>query len=51
VARGFGIAVGFSLIGAIFVLFLGHLARLNLPIIGEFLADLARIIQLELAGP
>lgn len=51
VARGFGAAVGFTLIGALLVLFLGHLARLNLPVIGEFIADLARIVQFELAGP
>ena len=48
-ARGFGIAVGFTLIGALLALFLGHLARLNLPVIGEFIADLARIVQVELA--
>lgn len=51
VARGFGIAVGFTMIGAVFVLFLGHLARLNLPVIGEFIADVARIVQFELRGP
>lgn len=48
VARGLGVAVGFSLMGAILVLLLGRLARLNLPIIGEFVADVARIVQLEL---
>lgn len=50
VARGFGIAVGFTVIGAVFLIILGHLARLNLPIIGEFIADIARIVQLELRG-
>lgn len=49
VARGFGIAVGFSVVGALFLILLGRIARLNLPIIGEFIADIARIVQLELA--
>ena len=47
-ARGFGIAVGFTLIGAVFLLFLARLATLNLPIIGEFVADVARVVQNEL---
>lgn len=48
VARGLGVAVGFSLMGAVLVILLGRLARLNLPVIGEFVADVARIVQLEL---
>ena len=50
VVRGFGIAVGFTVVGAIFILFLGYIARLNLPIIGEFIADIARIVQFEMRG-
>lgn len=51
VSRGLGVAVGFSLMGAVLILLLGRLARLNLPIIGEFIADVARIVQLELKVP
>ena len=51
IARGFGIAVGFTVIGAIFLLTLARLAALNLPIIGEFVADVARIVQNELHLP
>ncbi|NLN17883.1 MAG: hypothetical protein GX162_01215 [Firmicutes bacterium] len=47
-ARGFGMAVGFTVIGAVFLLSLARLATLNLPIIGEFVADVARIVQNEL---
>jgi hypothetical protein len=47
-ARGFGIAVGFTAIGAVFLIFLARLAALNLPIIGEFVADVARVVQNEL---
>ncbi len=49
--RGFGIAVGFTVIGAVFLLLLARLAALNLPIIGEFVADVARIVQNELHLP
>ncbi|HEY8496016.1 MAG TPA: DUF5665 domain-containing protein [Limnochordales bacterium] len=51
VARGFGIAVGFTIIGALFLWVLGRLAMLNLPVIGEFVAEITRIVQGELAGP
>lgn len=48
VARGFGIAVGFTIIGAVFVYTLTRLASLNLPIIGEFIAQLVRIVEQQL---
>ena len=47
--RGFGIAVGFTVVGALFLYVLGRVAALNLPIIGEFVAEIARIVQGELA--
>jgi hypothetical protein len=47
-ARGFGVAVGFTLVAAILILILGRLARLNLPVIGQFIAELARIVENEL---
>lgn len=49
IARGFGLAIGFTLVGAIFLYALGTLASLNLPIVGEFIAEIARIVQNELA--
>lgn len=48
VTRGFGIAVGFTAVGAVFLFILGRLAALNLPIIGQFIADIARIVQMQL---
>lgn len=51
IARGFGMAVGFTIIGALFLYFLGRIAALNLPVIGEFVAEIARIVQFELGGP
>ncbi len=47
-ARGFGFAVGFSLIAALVLYFLGYLARLNLPIIGTFIAELVQLVQGQL---
>lgn len=49
-SRGFGIAVGFTVVGALFLYLLGQLAALNLPIIGELVADIIRIVQGELAA-
>ncbi len=51
VARGFGIAVGFTIIGALFLWLLSRVAMLNLPVIGEFVAEITRIVQGELARP
>lgn len=51
VARGFGIAVGFTIIGALFLYVLGRVAMWNLPVIGEFVAEIARIVRTELSRP
>ncbi len=48
IARGFGIAIGFAVLGAIIVMILQRLVTLNLPVIGDFIADLVKIVQLEL---
>lgn len=48
IARGLGIAVGFAILGAIIVLVLQRLVALNLPLIGDFIADLVRIVQMQL---
>ncbi len=44
-ARGAGAAVGFTILGAVFVWLLNRLAHQNLPIIGDFLAQLVDIVQ------
>jgi len=50
VARGFGIAVGFTVVSALFLMILGRIARLNLPLVSEFVANIVRLVQLELRG-
>ncbi|MFD1955175.1 DUF5665 domain-containing protein [Paenibacillus thailandensis] len=49
-ARGFGIAVGITIFSATIVLMLQKLGALNLPIIGDYIADIVRIVQTQLEG-
>lgn len=46
-ARGFGFAVGFALLGAILVYLLQKLVVLNLPVIGNFIADIVQMVQYQ----
>lgn len=48
IARGFGMAIGFAILGAILVLMLQKLVTLNLPLIGDFIAELVKIVQMQL---
>ncbi|SFG50980.1 hypothetical protein SAMN05660649_01881 [Desulfotomaculum arcticum] len=48
IARGLGIAVGFAILGAIMVIILQKLVSLNLPLIGGFIAELVKIVQMQL---
>lgn len=51
IGRGFGIAVGFTLLGAVLVVLLRRLVMLNLPGIGGFIAEIVRIVQANLQSP
>ena len=44
-ARGFGIAIGFTLLGAVAIYILNIIAKNNLPYIGEFISDIVKIVQ------
>ncbi|WP_182914611.1 DUF5665 domain-containing protein [Paenibacillus thiaminolyticus] len=48
IARGVGIAIGVTLFTAVIAYILQLLGALNLPIIGDFIADLVRIVQRQL---
>lgn len=48
VARGVGMAVGFTILGALLVLILQDLARRNLPLIGDALAEIVRVVQRQM---
>ena len=45
IARGVGMASGFTFLGAILILILQDLARHNLPLIGEFLDEIMKVVQ------
>ena len=43
-ARGVGMAAGFALLGAALVVLMRRLVALNVPIIGDFLAEVIRLV-------
>ena len=45
IARGVGMAIGFTILGAILILILQDLARHNLPLIGELLDEIMNVVQ------
>ncbi|HZK43654.1 MAG TPA: DUF5665 domain-containing protein [Syntrophomonadaceae bacterium] len=47
-ARGFGAAIGFTLLAAVVIYVLQKFMLLNLPILGEFIASLVAIVQSQL---
>nr|WP_232016529.1 DUF5665 domain-containing protein [Paenibacillus baekrokdamisoli] len=49
-ARGVGIALGFTFFAATILYILQLLGALNLPIVGDYIADIVRIVQHQLEG-
>lgn len=47
-SRGVGIALGFTFFAATIVYVLQFLGALNLPIVGDYIADIVRIVQRQL---
>ena len=45
VARGIGLSIGVTVLGALLLYVLQRIALANLPIIGKFLAELVRIVE------
>ena len=45
IARGIGIGIGVTIITAVLVLLLRKIVSLNIPIIGEYIADIVEIVQ------
>lgn len=48
VAKGFGFAVGFTLLGAILIYVLQKILVLNLPVISDIIAEMVKLVQLKL---
>lgn len=49
-SRGVGIAIGFTIFASTILYILQLLGALNLPIIGDYIADIVRIVQHQLEG-
>lgn len=48
IARGFGMAIGFTILAALVIYILQKMVVLNMPLIGDFIADLVNIVQYQL---
>ncbi len=48
VARGFGMAIGFTILAALVVYILQKIVVLNTPVIGKFVAEIVNIVQNQL---
>lgn len=48
VAKGFGFAVGFTILGAILIYLLQKAVVLNLPVISDIIAEMVKLVQLKL---
>ena len=45
ISRGVGIGIGVTIITAIIVYFLRRLIMLNIPVIGDYIADIVEIVE------
>lgn len=45
IAKGIGIGIGVTLLTAILIFFLQRLVRLNIPVIGDYIADIVEIVE------
>lgn len=50
-ARGLGMAIGFTILGAVVIWFLRSSFLANMPVIGSWIAQLVRIVEMELRAP
>ena len=50
IARGVGIAIGFTVFLVTLLYLLRGLGALNLPIIGDYIAEIVKIVQAQLEG-
>ena len=45
ISRGIGIGIGVTIITALLIMLLRKIVSLNIPIIGEYIADIVEIVQ------
>ena len=44
-SRGVGMAIGFTVLGAVVIYFLTQLANKNIPVIGNFITEIVKIVK------
>ena len=49
-ARGFGMAIGFTILAALVIYILQTIVVLNMPVIGNFIADIVNIVVNQLGA-
>ena len=45
IAKGIGIGIGFTILTAILLIVLQKIVTLNIPIIGDYIADIVKIVE------
>ena len=50
IARGFGMAIGFTILAALVIYILQKIVILNMPLIGDFIADIINIVVNQLGA-
>ncbi len=50
VMRGIGAMIGFAVIGTMLLLLLQHIAKVNLPWISDFVAEMIKMVRLRMDG-
>ncbi|MDA8345998.1 MAG: DUF5665 domain-containing protein [Thermaerobacter sp.] len=50
IARGFGMAIGFAVLGAVVIYTLRSSFLHNLPVVGKIIAQIVQIVQHEMSG-
>ncbi len=48
ISRGFGIGVGFTLLGALIIYILNIIVKWNIPVLGNFITEIVRIVESNL---
>lgn len=48
ISKGVGLGIGITIISAIIVFLLQRIIRLNIPVVGEYIADIVAIVQKSL---
>lgn len=48
IAKGVGLGIGITIISAVIVYLLQKIIRLNIPVVGEYIADIVSIVQKSL---